>query len=112
MIRVYGLYRQYRYKRSIHLMTSLECRHQNDPHIQMGSWGTLRGTWLAEGHMTVEKEQPGLNPAMPSKLGSLPHPGLPEAMEWVVLVSLCVDMAYSHQPKGALGELCESRRPR
>lgn len=81
------------------------------PTIQMQNWGTLRGTWLAEGHITLEKEEPGLNPAISSKLGPLPHPGLPEALEWVVLVSLCVDMACSHQLKGALGDLCERMKP-
>lgn len=91
-------------------MTSLASRHQNDPHYLDGELGDPER--LAEGHINVEKEEPGLNPAISSKLGPLPHPGLPEALEWVVLVSLCADMACSHQLRGALGELCEKWKPR
>lgn len=60
----------------------------------MGSLGTLRGMLLVKGHITDDKEKLGLNPAVSLELGSLLHPGLPETMEWVVLVSLYTDMAW------------------
>ena len=49
---------------------------------------------LVKGHITDDKEKLGLNPAVSLELGSLLHPGLPETMEWVVLVSLYTDMAW------------------
>lgn len=79
--------------KSIHLMVSLGSRHQNDLIAQMGSLGTLGGMLLLKGHITDEKKL-GLNPAMSLELGSLLHPGLPETMKWVVLVSLCTENAW------------------
>lgn len=80
--------------KSIHLMASVGSRHQNNFIVQMGSLGTLRVMLLVKGHITDDKEKLGLNPAVSLELGSLLHPGLPETMEWVVLVSLCTDMAW------------------
>ena len=81
--------------RSIYLMASLRSQGQNDPHCADGETGeALRDTWLVQGHITDEKEDPSLKPAVSSELGPWLHPGLPTVVGWAVLVSLCMDMVW------------------
>lgn len=76
----------------------------------------LRGMWLVQGHITGEEEEQGLNAAVSSELGPWLHSGLPRAVGWVVLVSLCLDLAWGwglelEQSRGTLGEHCGRRKP-
>lgn len=81
--------------RSIYLMASLRSQGQNDPHCADGDTReALRGTWLVQGHITDEKEDPSLKPAVSSELGTWLHPGLPTAVGWGVLVSLHMHMIW------------------
>lgn len=64
-----------------YLMASLGSRHQNDPHWADGEIGkALRGTWLVQGHITGDEDEPRLNSAVSSDLGPWLHPGLPKAV--------------------------------
>lgn len=54
-------------------------------HIADGRLGRPRGMWLIPGHITGEGEELGLNPAVPTELGSWLNLGLPLAVRWAVL---------------------------
>ena len=69
-----------------YLMASLGSRHQNDSHWADGETGkALRGTWLVQGRITGDEDEPRLNSAVSSDPGPWLHPGLPKAVGPAVL---------------------------
>ena len=94
-------------------MASLRSQGQNDPHCADGETGeALRDTWLVQGHITDEKEDPSLKPAVSSELGPWLHPGLPTVVGWAVLVSLYLALAWGGGEQSAAqrcpwGALCK-----
>ena len=78
---------------------------------------TLRGTWLVQGHITYEKEEPGLKTAVSSEHRPWLHPGLPRlrgglcGSHWICTWPMGVG-EQSETQRFPWGALCKGPRQR